>query len=100
MQLRLANQAKVHPIGRVLNLIVDIEGMKRYADFEVIKVVDGGGYYPVLLGIGWDNDSMVVINFKKWVMTFENQDIRVISPMDPQKRCRYIEPIKDEDGIG
>ena len=33
--------------------------------FDVIDVVDGGGSYPVLLGIGWDNDIFVVINFKK-----------------------------------
>ena len=43
---------------------------------------------------------MVAINFKKWVMTFENQDIRFIAPMDPQEGCQYIEPIKDQDGIG
>ena len=41
---------------------------------------------------------MVVINFKKRLMTFENQDVRVISPMDPQEGRRYIEPIKDEIG--
>ena len=74
--------------------------MKTYANFEVIEVVDGGGYYPALLGIGWANDSMAVINFKKWVMTFKNQDINVISPMDPQEGCEYIEHIKDEDGRG
>ena len=54
------------------NLVVNIEGMKTCAEFDVIEVVGDGGSYPVLLGIGWDNDSMVVINFKKCVMTFEN----------------------------
>ena len=67
-----------------------------YAEFDVIEVVEDGGSYPALLGIGWDNDSMEVINFKKQVMTFENQDVRVIAPMDPQEGRRYIEPIKDE----
>ena len=43
-----------------------------HADFEVIKVVEDGGSYPTLLGIGWDNDSMAVIKFKKRVMKFEN----------------------------
>ena len=70
MQLRLANQAKVHPIGHISNLVVDIEGMKTHADFDVIEVVGDGGSYLALLGIGWDNDSMVVINLKKCVMTF------------------------------
>ena len=90
---------KVHPIGRVSNLFVDIEGMKTHADFDVIEVVEDGGSYPTLLGIGWANDSMAVINFKKQVMTFENQDVRVITPMDPQEGRRYIEPVKDEVGI-
>ena len=58
-----------------------------YADFDVIEVVEDGGSYPTLLGIGWANDRMAVINFKKWVMTFENQDVRVIAPMDPQEGC-------------
>ena len=31
-------------------------------------------------------------------MTFENQDVRVIAPMDPQEGWRYIEPVKDEVG--
>ena len=29
-------------------------------------------------------------------MTFENQDVRVIAPMDPQEGRRYIELVKDE----
>ena len=65
VQLRLANQEKVHPIGHVSNLVVDIEGMKMHVDFDVIEVVEDSGYYPMLLGIGWANDSMLVINFKK-----------------------------------
>ena len=65
MQLQLANQAKVHPIGCFSNLVVDIEGMKTHADFDVIEVVEYGGSYPALLGIGWDNNNMAVINFKK-----------------------------------
>ena len=48
------------------------------------------------MGIGWDNDSMVVINFKKCMMTFENQDIRVIALMDPNEGRKYIELVKDE----
>ena len=65
VQLRLENQVKVQPIGRISNLVVDIEGMKMHAEFDVIEVVKDGGSYPALLGIGWANDSMAVINFKK-----------------------------------
>ena len=72
VQLCLVNEVKVQPIGRVSNLVVDIEGMKTHANFDVIEVVEDGGSYPTFLGIGWANDSMAIIKFKKWVMTFEN----------------------------
>ena len=62
--------------------------MKTCVYFDVIEVVGDGGSYLALLRIGWPNDSMVVINFKKCVMTFENEDVRVIAPMDPQKGWR------------
>ena len=61
---------KVQPIGRVSKLVVDIEGMKTHDVFYVIEVVGDCGSYTALLGIGWANDSMVVINFKKHIMTF------------------------------
>ena len=96
MQLRLANEAKVQPIGRVSNLVIDVKGMKTYADFDVIEVVDGGGSYPALLGIGWANDSMAVINFKKQIMNFEKQEIKVIAPMDTNEGQQYIQLVKDE----
>jgi hypothetical protein len=30
-------------------------------------------------------------------MTFEGDDLRVISPLDPDEGHRYIEPIREED---
>ena len=89
---------KVHPIGHVSNLVVDIEGMKMHDEFDVIEAVDDGSSYPALLGIGRDNDSVAVIKFQKRFMTFENQDVRVIAPMEPQEGWKYIEPVKDEVG--
>ena len=83
MQLLLANQVKVQPIGRVLNLVIDVEGMKTYVDFDVVEVVEGGSSYPTLMGIGWANDSMAAIIFKKRVMTLENHEFKVIISMDP-----------------
>ena len=65
VKLQLENLAKVHPIGHISNLVVKIEGMKMHANFDVIEVIEDGGSYPVLLGIGWANDSMAVIKFKK-----------------------------------
>ena len=70
--------------------------MKTYVDFDVIKMVDEGSSYPTLLGIGWENKKLVVINFKKRVMTFENCNMQIISPLDPLEGKRYVEPIKDE----
>ena len=55
----------MQPIGRISNLVVNIEGMRTHADFDVIEVVEDGSSYLALLGIRWANDSMAVINFKK-----------------------------------
>ena len=43
------------------------------------------------------NENLVVINFKKRVMTFENRDIWIISPLDHQEGKTYVKPIKYED---
>ena len=40
--------------------------------------------------------NLVVINFKKRVMTFKNHDMQIISPLDPLEGKRYLKPIKDE----
>ena len=37
MQLRLGNHEKVYPIGGISNLVVNIEGMKMHAEFDVIE---------------------------------------------------------------
>ena len=34
---------------------------------------------------GWANDNLVVINFKKRVMNFENRDMQIIAPLDPSE---------------
>ena len=65
VQMRLANQDKVQPIGRFSNLVINIKGMRTQVEFDDIEVVEDVRSYPALLGIGWDNDIMVVINFKK-----------------------------------
>ena len=42
------------------------------------------------------NDNLVVINFKKRVMNFENHDMQIISPLDSSEGQRYVEPVKEE----
>ena len=75
---------------------LEVGGMKTYAGFDVIEVFDGGSSYPTLLGIRWANEILVVINFKKRIMTFENHDIGFIALMDPNEGRRYVEPVKEE----
>ena len=62
VQLRLVNQSKVQPIGWVMNLLIYVEGMRTYADLDVIEFINGEGSYHALWGIGWANDSMAMIN--------------------------------------
>ena len=69
-QMRLVNQAKVQPIGKVMNLVIDVEGVRTCIDFDVIEVINGEGSYVALLGIGWGNGNMAVINFKKRKVAF------------------------------
>ena len=51
IQLRLANQKIVIPLGRLSSVPVDLDGMCNLADFEVIEIIDDSTPYPVLLGI-------------------------------------------------
>ena len=51
IQLRMANQQKIIPLGRLSRFMVDIVGVKFLADFEVIEIVEDTDPYPVLLGI-------------------------------------------------
>ena len=65
IQLRLANQAKVLPIGWLSNVTIDVKGLWTSVDFEVINIVDDTNPYPALLGIDWAIDNQIIINFKK-----------------------------------
>lgn len=40
IQLRLANQYIIYPIGRLKEVELNIEGVKTKADFEVIEIKD------------------------------------------------------------
>lgn len=79
IQLRLENQQRVSPMGRLSNVPVDIDGVQSLADFEVIKIIDDSN---PLMGIDWVFDNLDVINLKKKHMTFEGHNIRIIAPLD------------------
>ena len=65
IQLRLANQQKIVPLGGIPIVSVDIDGVRTLADFEVIEIIDDSNPYPTLLGIQWELDNDIVINLKK-----------------------------------
>lgn len=49
IQLRMANQKNILPMGRLQGVTVDIEGTSAQADFEVIEIIDDNNPYPALL---------------------------------------------------
>lgn len=83
IQLRLANQQKIIPLGRMYVVPIDLDGVHSTAEFEIIKIVDDSNPYPALLGIEWTFDNNAIINLKKRKMIFEDGTTRVISPIDP-----------------
>jgi hypothetical protein len=97
IRLRMANHQAVSPFGRLEHVPVDIDGVRIYAYFEVIEIVDDGCPYPVLLGIDWAFNNSIVVDLKKRRMTFEGDGLRVIAPLDLDEGHRYTEPIREED---
>jgi hypothetical protein len=85
VQLKLANQHRVLPIGRLKGVTVDLDGVNTKADFEVIEIVDDTTPYPTLLGMDWEFDNHSIINLKTRKMPFELGEYRVISPLDPSE---------------
>ena len=64
IQLLMANQQNITPLGRFSNVMVDIIGVKALADFEVIEIVEDMDPYPALLGLHWAINIEGVINLK------------------------------------
>ena len=75
---------------------MDVEGLRTSTDFEVINIVDDTNPYLALLGIDWAIDNQTIINFKKRILSFEDEEMRVVSPIDPFEGQRYVEPIYNE----
>ena len=87
---------KVLPIGRLSQVPVDIQGLCTFADFEVINIVDDMNPYPALLGIYWAIANQTIINFKKRILSFEDNEMWVVSPIDPLEGERYANPIYND----
>lgn len=47
----MENQQKIILMGRLLGVVVDIEGTNLLIDFEVIEIVDASNTYPSFLRI-------------------------------------------------
>jgi hypothetical protein len=52
VQLRLENQHKIIPIGRLVGVPVNIDGVHNIANFEVIEIMDNSQSYPTFLQTG------------------------------------------------
>ena len=84
-------------MGRLLNVPVDIDGVRSLADFELIEIIYDSNAFPALLGIDWSFNNLDVINLKKKQMTFEGHNIQIIMPLDLSMGPRYTEPIRIEE---
>jgi hypothetical protein len=94
VQLILANQHKIVPIGRLAGVPVNIDGVCNVVDFEVIEIVDDSQPYPTLMGLEWAFENQAIINPKRREIIFEVGDLKVTTLLDPTEGNRYIEPTK------
>ena len=67
-----------------------------FVDFEVINIVDDMNAYPSLMGIDWAIDNQTMINFKKRILSFKDNEMRLVSPIDPLEGQRYVDTIYNE----
>jgi hypothetical protein len=63
--MKLENQHRVLPIGRLKGVTVDLDGVRTKADFKVIEIVDGTTPYLTFLGL-----EQHIINLNTRKMTF------------------------------
>ena len=57
IQLKLENQHRVVPTGRLKGIPIDIDGLRTMSYFEFIDIIDNASPYPTLLGLDWDFDN-------------------------------------------
>jgi hypothetical protein len=91
IRLKLENQHRVLPIGRLKGVTIYLDGVHTMAYFEVIEIVDGTKPYSTLLGLDWEFDNQDIINLKTRKMNFELDEYRVIAPLDPSQGERFVE---------
>jgi hypothetical protein len=92
VQLKLANQHRVLPIGRLKGVIVDLDGVHTKDDFEVINIVDDTTPYPRFLGLDWEFENQAILNLKTRKMIFESGEYKVVAQLDASEGERFVEP--------
>ena len=85
----------VSPFRILEHVLVDVDVVRTFANFEVIEIVDDSCPYPALLGIDWAFNNLTVVDLKKRRMTFEGNGLKFITPLDPDEARKYIEPINE-----
>jgi hypothetical protein len=90
--MKLENQHRVLPIGRLKGVIVYLDGVHTMVDFEVIEIVDDTTPCQKLLGLDWEFDNQDIVNLKTRKMMFESGEYRVIEPLDPSEGEIFVEP--------
>jgi hypothetical protein len=92
VQLKLVNQHRVLPIGRLKGVTIDLDGVRTKVDFEVIEIVDDTTPYSIFLGLDCAFDNQAIINLKTRKMKFKSREYSVIAPLDPSEGERFVEP--------
>jgi len=87
----------VSPFGILEHILVDVDGVKTFPNFEVIEIVYDSYPYLALLGIDWDFNNSTVIELKKIIMTFEGNNLKFIAPLDSDEGRIYTKPMREED---
>lgn len=100
IQLHMENQYCILSIGRLEGMEVDIVGVKKYADFEVIGIMGDKEPYLTLLEIYWAFENYDIIDLNKEIMTFGVEGVRVIQPLDPYQGPRFTELTDDNEELG
>ena len=100
IQLRLENQQRVSPMGILLDVPVDIDGVRSLADFKVIEIIDDTNAFPALLGMDWDFYNIAFINLKKKQMTFEGLLTGVKIPHNKGRHCPFSKSQLDSRTFG
>jgi hypothetical protein len=61
----------------------------------VIEIIDKKDSYPTLLGINWVFNDNVISNLSSRKMSYEKNNLRVVSLLDLTEGNRFTQPTND-----